>query len=64
MNDKIAKLLNEQVNKEFYSAYLYLDISNFYDDQDLDGYAHYYMVQAQEERVTPCCSSSICRTTI
>jgi len=50
MNDKIAKLLNEQVNKEFYSAYLYLDISNFYDDQDLDGYAHYYMVQAQEER--------------
>ena len=50
MNDKIAKLLNEQFNKEFYSAYLYLDISNFYDDQDLDGYAHYYMVQAQEER--------------
>jgi len=50
MNEKIAKLLNEQVNKEFYSAYLYLDMSNYYDDQDLDGYAHYYMVQAQEER--------------
>ena len=50
MNDKIATLLNEQINKEFYSAYLYLDISNYYDEQDLDGYAHYYMVQAQEER--------------
>jgi ferritin len=50
MNEKIAKLLNEQINKEFYSAYLYLDISNYYDDLDLDGYAHYYMVQAQEER--------------
>jgi len=50
VNDKIAALLNQQINKEFYSAYLYLDISNYYDSLDLDGYAHYYMVQAQEER--------------
>jgi len=50
MNDKIKNLLNQQINKEFYSAYLYLDISNFYDELDLDGYANYYMVQAQEER--------------
>ena len=50
MNEKIAKLLNQQINKEFYSAYLYLDISNYYDEKDLDGYANYYMVQAQEER--------------
>ena len=50
MNDKIAALLNEQINKEFYSAYLYLDISNYYDDLDLDGYANYYNIQAQEER--------------
>ena len=50
MNEKIAKLLNEQINKEFYSAYLYLDIANYYDALDLDGYANYYMIQAQEER--------------
>lgn len=50
MNDKIAFLLNQQINKEFYSAYLYLDMSNFYDEMDLDGYANYYMIQAQEER--------------
>ena len=50
MNNKIAELLNAQINKELYSAYLYLDISNFYDEQDLDGYANYYMIQAQEER--------------
>ena len=50
MNDKIAALLNQQVNKELYSAYLYLDMANFYDDQDLDGYSNYYMIQAQEER--------------
>lgn len=50
MNDRIATLLNEQINKEFYSAYLYLDMSNYYDDLNLDGYANYYMIQAQEER--------------
>ena len=50
MNDKIAKLLNEQINKEFYSAYLYLDMANYYDELDLDGFANYYMIQAQEER--------------
>lgn len=50
MNSKIAELLNQQVNKELYSAYLYLDMSNYYDDQDLDGYANYYKIQAMEER--------------
>ena len=50
MDNQVAELLNQQVNKEFYSAYLYLDIANYYDDQDLDGYANYYMIQAQEER--------------
>ena len=50
MNETITRLLNEQINKEFYSAYLYLDISNYYDKLDLDGYANYYMIQAQEER--------------
>ena len=50
MNHKIAELLNDQINKEFYSAYLYLDIANHYAELDLDGYANYYMIQAQEER--------------
>jgi len=50
MNEKIAALLNDQINKEFYSAYLYLDIANYYDELDLDGYSNYYMIQAQEER--------------
>ena len=50
MNEKITALLKEQINKEFYSAYLYLDMSNYYDGLDLDGYANYYMIQAQEER--------------
>ncbi len=47
---KVSKLLNEQITKELYSAYLYLDFSVFYEAQGLDGFANWYMVQAQEER--------------
>ena len=50
MNERIAALLNDQINKEFFSAYLYLDMANYYDAMDLDGYANYFTVQAQEER--------------
>ena len=50
MNETVARLLNEQINKELYSAYLYLDMAIFYDAMDLDGYANYYTIQAQEER--------------
>ena len=50
MNEKVIALLNDQINKEFYSAYLYLDMANYYKELDLDGYYNYYMIQAQEER--------------
>ena len=50
MDKKVHKLLNEQINKEFYSAYLYLDFSNYFKRRGLDGFANWYMVQAQEER--------------
>ena len=50
MNNKVAALLNDQINKEFYSAYLYLDMANYYQDMHLNGYANYYTIQAQEER--------------
>ena len=50
MNSRIAKLLNEQINKEFYSAYLYLGMAVYYDGMNLEGYANYYTIQAQEER--------------
>ena len=50
LQEKIAALLNDQINKELYSAYLYLDFANYYADEGLDGFAHWYEVQAQEER--------------
>ena len=50
MNKKVHELLNQQINKEFYSAYLYLDFANFFKAKGLDGFANWYTVQAQEER--------------
>ena len=50
LDKKVAELLNEQVNKEFYSAYLYLDFSNYYYNEGLDGFGNWYKIQAQEER--------------
>ena len=50
IQDKVRQLLNDQITKEFYSAYLYLDFANFYIEKGLDGFAAWYNVQAQEER--------------
>lgn len=50
LDQKVIELLNDQINKEFYSAYLYLDIANYYIDNDLDGFGNWYTIQAQEER--------------
>lgn len=50
MDKKVHELLNQQINKEFYSAYLYLDFSNYFKAAGLDGFANWYMIQAQEER--------------
>ena len=50
MNEKVHELLNQQINKEFYSAYLYLDFSNYFEDAGIDGFANWYKIQAQEER--------------
>lgn len=50
LDKNVAKLLNEQVNKEFYSAYLYMDMANFYAEKSLNGFENWFYVQTQEER--------------
>ena len=50
INTKVRELLNQQINKEFYSAYLYLDFANYFERVGLDGFANWYKIQAQEER--------------
>jgi len=50
LNKEVAKLLNEQINKELYSAYLYLDMANYYANENLDGFENWFFIQTQEER--------------
>ncbi|MBR6098814.1 ferritin [bacterium] len=49
INDKVEDILNAQINKEFYSAYLYLAMSAYFDGIGLKGFAHWTKVQAKEE---------------
>lgn len=49
MDKKVYELMNDQINKELYSGYLYLAFSHYYSDMGLDGFANWYMVQYQEE---------------
>ena len=50
LNQEVAKLLNEQITKELYSSYLYMDMANYYSDQSLNGFENWFFVQMQEER--------------
>lgn len=47
---QVVDVLNEQINREFYSAYLYLTFADYFDMRGLKGFANWYSVQAQEER--------------
>lgn len=49
MNSKIEKALNQQLNAELYSAYLYLSMSSYFESVNFSGFAHWMRVQAQEE---------------
>lgn len=50
LTKQVVQLMNEQINKEFYSAYFYLHIANYYTEQNLEGFANWFIVQAQEEQ--------------
>ena len=56
LDAKVAELLNEQVNKEFYSAYLYLDFSVYFEDIGLDGFANWYQSRPRKSGTMPCSS--------
>jgi ferritin len=49
LDKKVYTMLNDQITKEYYSAYLYLQIAAYFDEHGLDGYASWYEKQAQEE---------------
>ena len=50
LSDKLHKTLNDQMNYEFYSAHAYLAMASYCSDEGLDGFANFFLVQAEEER--------------
>ncbi|MCL1985871.1 MAG: ferritin [Betaproteobacteria bacterium] len=49
LSKAMNKNLNEQVTWEFYSGYLYLGMSAYFQEAGLPGFAHWMRIQAQEE---------------
>jgi len=49
ISSKIEKALNNQLNAELYSAYLYLAMAAYFDENNLSGFAHWMKVQSNEE---------------
>ncbi|MFK5951410.1 MAG: ferritin [Desulfobacterium sp.] len=49
ISKKMEDALNEQVNKEMFSAYLYMSMSIHAGDMGLKGFSNWFMVQYHEE---------------
>ncbi len=49
LSRKIEEALNEQINSELYSAYLYLSMVAYFESVNLPGFANWMRVQTQEE---------------
>ncbi|GAU76187.1 ferritin [Fusibacter sp. 3D3] len=50
INSKLEKVINEQINAEMYSAYLYLSMSAYLESINLPGFATWMRVQFEEEQ--------------
>ena len=51
LNPRMEKALNEQINAELYSAYLYLSMAGWFETQNFKGMGHWMRIQALEEEV-------------
>ena len=50
MDKKLEAAFNDQINKEFYSAYLYLAMKTYFEELNLQGFVNWFDIQVQEER--------------
>ena len=50
ISKEVSNVLKEQINKELFSAYLYLSMSAYFSDLGLNGFANWMRVQFQEEQ--------------
>lgn len=49
LSEKLLNYLNDQVNFEIYSAYVYLSMAAYCESVDLTGFSNFFKVQSQEE---------------
>lgn len=49
LSSKMLDALNNQINAELYSSYLYFSMSTYFESKNLGGFANWMRVQAQEE---------------
>ena len=50
ISEKMQNAFNEQINKEFYSEFLYLAMKSYFSNLNLQGFVNWFDVQVQEER--------------
>ena len=50
LNSAVEQALNDQIQKEFHSAYIYLGMSAYFEAENLPGAAHWMRHQAEEEQ--------------
>ena len=50
IDKKLENAFNDQINKEFYSAYLYLAMKTYFEELNLKGFVNWFDVQVQEEQ--------------
>jgi ferritin len=46
----VLDAMNDQINKELFSSYLYLSMAAYFEDKNLPGFGHWLRRQADEER--------------
>lgn len=51
LSEKMEKALNSQINAELYSAYMYLAMAAYFEQNNLSGFANWMRVQFQEEQM-------------
>jgi len=49
ISKELTDAINEQINFEMYSVYVYLSMATWFEEQNLDGMAHWMKIQAKEE---------------
>lgn len=49
ISKKMLDALNNHLNEEFYSSYLYLSMATYFEDKNLNGFSNWFKLQAQEE---------------